>query len=139
MDATIEQIIKTKIVKNMSNSSYKIVYLEFSEEKSHKFYEIRVQNNQLILRFGRIGDKGQIKTELYATSEETTQQAEKKINEKLKKGYKFAVLGETPKKEIERKDESFEIQPEQNNLEINYTGLSLINSPLVKFRYRLEG
>jgi signal transduction histidine kinase/ligand-binding sensor domain-containing protein len=43
------------------------------------------------------------------------------------------------KKEIELKDESFEIQPEQNDLEINYTGLSLINSPLVKFRYRLEG
>lgn len=43
------------------------------------------------------------------------------------------------KKEIERKDDSFEIHPAQNNLEINYTGLSLINSPLVKFRYRLEG
>ena len=43
------------------------------------------------------------------------------------------------KNEIERKDESFEIQPQQNNLEINYTGLSLINSSLVKFRYRLEG
>lgn len=43
------------------------------------------------------------------------------------------------KKEIEQKNDSFEIQPEQNNLEINYTGLSLINSPLVKFRYRLEG
>lgn len=43
------------------------------------------------------------------------------------------------KKEIERKNDSFEIQPAQNNLEINYTGLSLINSPLVTFRYRLEG
>jgi signal transduction histidine kinase/ligand-binding sensor domain-containing protein len=43
------------------------------------------------------------------------------------------------KNEIERKNDSFEIQPAQNNLEINYTGLSLINSPLVKFRYRLEG
>lgn len=43
------------------------------------------------------------------------------------------------KKEIERKNDSFEIQPDQNNLEINYTGLSLINSSLVKFRYRLEG
>jgi signal transduction histidine kinase/streptogramin lyase len=43
------------------------------------------------------------------------------------------------KKEIERKHDAFEIQAAQNNLEINYTGLSLINSPLVKFRYRLEG
>lgn len=43
------------------------------------------------------------------------------------------------KKEIERKNETFEIQAAQNNLEINYTGLSFINSPLVKFRYRLEG
>jgi signal transduction histidine kinase/ligand-binding sensor domain-containing protein len=43
------------------------------------------------------------------------------------------------KKEIENRGNAVEIQPGQNNLEINYTGLSLINSPLVKFRYRLEG
>lgn len=43
------------------------------------------------------------------------------------------------KKEIGRYDERVEIQPEQNNLEIHYTGLSFVNSPLVKFRYRLEG
>ncbi|MFV0389436.1 MAG: two-component regulator propeller domain-containing protein [Pyrinomonadaceae bacterium] len=34
---------------------------------------------------------------------------------------------------------SVEIQPSQNNLEIHYTGLSFVNSPLVKFKYRLEG
>lgn len=42
-------------------------------------------------------------------------------------------------KDIGRYGERVEIQPEQNNLEINYTGLSFVNSPLVKFRYRLEG
>ena len=35
--------------------------------------------------------------------------------------------------------EKVEIQSDQENLEINYTGLSFINSGLVRFRYRLEG
>ena len=43
------------------------------------------------------------------------------------------------KKEIENYGEAIEIQPETNNLEINYTGLSFTNSEFVKFRYRLEG
>ena len=34
---------------------------------------------------------------------------------------------------------SFEIQPGQENLEIDYTGLSFIKSEQVRFRYRLEG
>lgn len=32
-----------------------------------------------------------------------------------------------------------EMQPEQTNLEINYSGLSFINPELVKFKYKLEG
>lgn len=41
--------------------------------------------------------------------------------------------------EIGKYGEEIELQPEQGNLAINYTGLSYLNSPLVKFRYRLEG
>ena len=43
------------------------------------------------------------------------------------------------KHEVDKNEGSIEIQPEQSNLEINYTGLSFTNPDLVKFRYRLEG
>lgn len=42
-------------------------------------------------------------------------------------------------KNIGKYGDELEIQPSQDNLEIHYTGLSLVNSPLVTFRYRLEG
>lgn len=80
-------------------------YLEYSGElkNSHKFYEITTHENQVTFRFGRIGDNGQTKTETYETHEKADAEAGKKIQEKLKKGYKFAVPGETEKKPIERK------------------------------------
>ena len=36
------------------------IYLELSDEAkhAHKFYEITIDVNQNIIRFGRIGDKG---------------------------------------------------------------------------------
>lgn len=40
---------------------------------------------------------------------------------------------------IENFETSFEIQPGQENLEIDYTGLSFIKPEQVRFRYRLEG
>ncbi|HRH46380.1 MAG TPA: triple tyrosine motif-containing protein, partial [Pyrinomonadaceae bacterium] len=41
--------------------------------------------------------------------------------------------------DIGKYDNVIEIQPGQNNLEIHYTGLSFVNSPMVKFRYQLDG
>ena len=41
--------------------------------------------------------------------------------------------------DIGKYGKEIKIQPGQNNLEIHYTGLSFVNSPMVKFRYRLEG
>lgn len=41
--------------------------------------------------------------------------------------------------DIGKYGDEIRIQPGQNNLEIHYTGLSFVNSPMVTFRYRLEG
>lgn len=89
----------------MSDVHFEKSYLEFSDEskKSHKFYEVTIQENQVTFRFGRIGDNGQIKKETYESYEEAKTEVGKKIKEKLKKGYKFAVLGATEKKPIEKK------------------------------------
>ncbi len=88
-------------------------YLEFSDESkhSHKFYEVTIQENQVTFRFGRIGDNGQSKTETYETHEKLNEEVRKKIQEKLKKGYKIAVFGESEKKPTQRKSKpAFEEQ-----------------------------
>jgi predicted DNA-binding WGR domain protein len=70
-------------------------YLELSEARasgsSHKFYEVIVEDTQVSIRYGRIGDAGQTQTKTYPTPDKAKAEAAKKINEKLKKGYEPAV------------------------------------------------
>ncbi len=70
-------------------------YLELSQTdgSSHKFYEVTLNNTELTIRYGRIGDNGQTQTKIYPTAEKAKADATKKINEKLKKGYEPAVAG----------------------------------------------
>ena len=39
----------------------------------------------------------------------------------------------------DKSETAIELSPGQNNLEINYTGLSFINSERVRFKYKFEG
>lgn len=89
----------------MSELQIEKSYLEFSDESknSHKFYEVTVQDKRVTFRFGRIGDNGQIQTESYETHEKARIEAKKKINSKLKKGYRYAVIGQTEKRTVPRK------------------------------------
>ena len=63
-------------------------YLEYKDHASNKFWEINLKGKIVTLTYGKIGTKGQktLKDD-FATSEEAKKFAEKKINEKLKKGY----------------------------------------------------
>jgi predicted DNA-binding WGR domain protein len=83
-------------------------YLELSEASgsSHKFYEVIVQDNQLTIRYGRIGDYGQTQTKAYATSDKAKAEASKKIKEKLNKGYEIAVMGVRQKRSVTRRQVS---------------------------------
>ena len=58
-------------------------YLELSEEggSSHKFYEAIVNGNQLVIRFGRIGEAGQTQTKEFADAAKALAEANKRINE----------------------------------------------------------
>ncbi|HBE59828.1 MAG TPA: molybdenum metabolism regulator [Cyanobacteria bacterium UBA11149] len=78
-------------------------YLELSEEVSHKFYEVIVNDTQVSIRYGRIGDKGQSQTKTYPTPEKAKADAQKKINEKLRKGYEHAVMGVRQKRPVTRR------------------------------------
>ncbi|HEY9605039.1 MAG TPA: WGR domain-containing protein [Allocoleopsis sp.] len=70
------------------------VYLEFSDIDSYKFYEVNVDGVEVIIRYGRIGTPGQTSRTTYATPEKARIAARKKINEKLKKGYVEARMGD---------------------------------------------
>jgi outer membrane protein assembly factor BamB len=77
-------------------------YLELSEESgsSHKFYEVTLDGAEITIRFGRIGDQGQIKKTRFADADKARADAQKKIGEKLKKGYERAVMGARKKRAV---------------------------------------
>jgi outer membrane protein assembly factor BamB len=78
-------------------------YLELSEGNAHKFYEVTVNGKNVAIRFGRIGDPGQTKTSDYSDEDKAKAEAQKKINEKLKKGYEHAVAGVRAKRTVTRR------------------------------------
>lgn len=68
--------------------SQETTYLELSEvDGAHKFYEVIVDNATLTVRYGRIGDQGQIKASAYPDNARARAAAAKKIGEKVRKGY----------------------------------------------------
>src|SRR5215470_17132562 len=80
-------------------------YLELSEDGggSHKFYEVVVSNKTLTIRFGRIGDKGQTQVKDFPNHDKALAEANKKLDEKRKKGYAEAVIGERKKRSVTRR------------------------------------
>jgi outer membrane protein assembly factor BamB len=63
-------------------------YLELSEVGgAHKFYETTVRRSELTIRYGRIGTQGQTTSTTFATPAVARAEADRKIQEKLRKGY----------------------------------------------------
>ncbi|MGY0230700.1 WGR domain-containing protein [Longispora urticae] len=81
-------------------------YLELSENDggSHKFYEVRIDGTELTIRFGRIGEQGQAKTSSFPSTDRALAEAEKKIREKMRKGYEEAVQGVRQRRAITRRE-----------------------------------
>ncbi|GHG42458.1 hypothetical protein GCM10017784_41460 [Deinococcus indicus] len=77
-------------------------YLEYSEEggSAHKFYEARVDDCTLTLRYGRIGTDGQTQVKTFASPQAAAAEATKKLAEKRRKGYMEATLGEREKRNV---------------------------------------
>lgn len=72
-----------------------IIYLEYSEDagSSHKFYEVTIEDTNLTIRYGRIGEPGTSSTSAFSSFEDAKKAGEKKAAEKRKKGYADAVAG----------------------------------------------
>jgi predicted DNA-binding WGR domain protein len=61
---------------------------EFSEENSHKFWEIQAREAEVTVRFGRIGAEGQVQVKSFTNAEEAAKHVEKMVREKCGKGYR---------------------------------------------------
>jgi predicted DNA-binding WGR domain protein len=79
-------------------------YLELSVGPSHKFYEVTVEAMRVILRYGRIGTDGKREEYTFDSQDQAHSFAERKINEKLRKGYQHARPGVTEKRPVQKQD-----------------------------------
>jgi len=62
-------------------------YLEYVDNSSFKFWEITVRDCEQVVRFGRIGTQGQVRTRTATTPEAARTDAERQATKKLDKGY----------------------------------------------------
>ena len=60
---------------------------QFSDSKSHKFWNIDVQGNTFTVTYGKIGAAGQTQTKTFANANAAQAEADKLVKEKTKKGY----------------------------------------------------
>ncbi len=111
-------------------------YLEYKDEKSHKFWQIEVSKNTFTVTYGKVGTNGQSKTKEFDTAEKATSEAEKIIKQKLKKGYKeVAIPIEKPKK----KPQEEKIEPENSEVKTSKSGEIDYYAELVKFDNKYGG
>ena len=66
--------------------------LIFSEGASNKFWEVAIDKQKVVIRFGRIGTKGQTQIKTFESVEAAEKVKEKMIREKLSKGYEIEKL-----------------------------------------------
>ena len=62
-------------------------YLEYKDEKSHKFWKIDHYGEGYTVTYGKVGTEGQSKTKEFDSSEEAYKAGDKLVASKLKKGY----------------------------------------------------
>ena len=63
-------------------------YFEFKDSTSNKFWEISLKKTKTIITFGRIGIKNPVsQLRKFDSNEEAKKYAERKIKEKINKGY----------------------------------------------------
>ncbi len=60
---------------------------QYSDAKSHKFWNIEVSGKSFTVTFGKVGTAGQTQSKTFASDKLAQAEAEKLIREKLKKGY----------------------------------------------------
>ena len=63
-------------------------YFEYTDAVSNKFWKINLKKNKIIITFGRIGIKNPVcQLKKFNSNEEAKKYIDKKIREKINKGY----------------------------------------------------
>ena len=62
-------------------------HLTFKDDKSDKFWQIEISGSSFTVTYGKTGTAGTSQVKNFSSEEECQQEAEKLLNEKLKKGY----------------------------------------------------
>jgi predicted DNA-binding WGR domain protein/CRISPR/Cas system-associated endoribonuclease Cas2 len=63
----------------------------FSDGTSHKFWEAATDGLKMVVRFGRVGTRGQVQVKTFETAARAEEEKEKMIREKTGKGYKEVI------------------------------------------------
>lgn len=79
----VESTITTQ--KTWTDSSWR--YFEFTNDKSKKFWQIKVDGKVATVKFGKMGTQGLGKTTNFCDEKSARRYASESINEKLEKGY----------------------------------------------------
>src|SRR5215213_7674119 len=61
---------------------------EYSDARSHKFWNIELQGKSFTVTYGRVGSKGQTQTKDFPSEDRARKEYDKLIAEKLAKGYR---------------------------------------------------
>ena len=83
-----EEITTTQTLTIPGFENVEFQRLIFKDATSNKFWEAGVQDDKLIVRYGRVGAKGQVQVKTFANATETVKEKERMVREKLGKGYK---------------------------------------------------
>jgi uncharacterized protein (TIGR02996 family) len=65
---------------------------QYSDAKSHKFWNIEVSGDTFTVTYGKVGARGQTQTKSFPSAEKAQQAADKLIAEKVGKGYRETTL-----------------------------------------------
>jgi uncharacterized protein (TIGR02996 family) len=69
---------------------------QYDDEKSHKFWRIEVSGDRLTVTFGKVGASGQTQIKAFASDEKAQAEADRRIAEKLNKGYRETTPAAAP-------------------------------------------
>ncbi len=70
-------------------------YFEYEDEKSSKFWEIKLNSSSFTVRYGKIGTSGQTQTKDFPTEEKAQKEYDKLLKEKTGKGYEEIAGGDS--------------------------------------------
>ncbi len=86
-DAFLANLRDFKLETDDDPSDSTLTYLQYSDEKSSKFWQIKVEGNTHTVTYGKIGTDGQTKEKTFDDSEAAEKAAIKLIASKRNKGY----------------------------------------------------